>query len=893
MKKIIIPIFTLLSLNALAQQQPGVIKPTAEKLHARVREWPYPVNGITVPTNAPALLWPATNGKNMVLPMESGSEVPEDPNIGNVRYQVMLARDNAFKTSLIKSDIQSWAVYPLHQALQPGKWFWKYGYALKGTNKWSWSPVYDFKIDAKYSSQKVSPPLAEVLKRNEAQHPRLWNMHAIGNEFYSNNLQNPEAKKFIGYAEKLMKAPLPTEKPVRDIDTTGKTSLEKKGLMDRMYHDFGDIVGSPVRDLCIAYQLTHDDRFIVDAKRRAINLLGMDPDKHYATRDDFNNGAVLEALGWFYDVGYDRLTSNEKDQFKKMIKKRAKVIFDHLPNRFELHVSDNHVWQITMRNLAIGTIPVVNEIPEAKEWLSYLYEVWSARFPVLGTTDGGWHEGNGYFKVNYRSIIYLSQLFGDCTGVNYFKLPWMQSLPDYMLYTNPPKSASTAIGDMWENMPNVNKGQGQFAEAIALKINNPYLNWYVNEVKTNNPEFFTGNDDYLLFRLLNYKPAQQFPQKAPVDLPKSKLFADVGVEAMHGDLAKPDQELASYLLSSPFGSSGHGHAAQNAITVNYQGKVVLGASGYYSNFSDKHNLLYYRTSRAYSTILADSLGQKLGEEGYGWIPRAISGKHIQYALGDASNAYGDIKSEFWLDRFKQINLVPTPANGHGNPHVTLYRRHMLQLDGNYIILYDELEAEKSVKWTTQFHSPNYTIEAQKSEKSVQQHFTIKTETGQLDASIFANAAIGLKVHHNFTEPAVNWMKLTGSGGKLREYKDQWHAGITSLPAQKFRFLTLIQVKNGKTEIIKTLSDANGLYHLQVGDWEIQVQLDGNKKASLQVLGKKAGSLFNYGDLPITFNSKIYKPAMPGSSILLEQNGAKLNKQEVIDKLPDVAIYDKE
>ncbi|MGN7990037.1 DUF4962 domain-containing protein [Pedobacter sp. 22226] len=893
MKKLLTPILTLFFLNVLAQQQPAVIKLTAGKLHARVREWPYPVNGITVPTNAPALLWPATNGQKMVTPMESGSDIPEDPNIGNIRYQVFLARDKDFKTALIKSDIQAWAVYPLHQALQPGKWFWKYGYALKGETKWSWSPVYDFVVDARYASEKVSPPLAEVIKRNEAPHPRLWNMHAISEDFYNNNKNNPEAKKFIAFAEKLMKAPLPAEKPVRDIDTTGKTGLEKRGLMDRMYHGFGDMVGDPVRNLCIAYQLTHDERFIIDAKRRAINILNMDPDKHYATHDDFNSGAVLEALGWFYDVGYDRISEEEKAQFKAMITKRAKLIYDHLPNRFELHVSDNHVWQITLRNLAIGTIPVVNEVPEAKEWLSYLYEVWSARFPVLGTTDGGWHEGNGYFKVNYRSIIYLSQLFGDFTGVDYFKLPWMQNLALYTVYTNPPKSASTAIGDGWENMPNINKGQAQFSEAMALKLNNPYLNWYVSQLRVTNPEYFTGTDDYLLFRLLNYKPTQKFPEKSPADLPKSKLFADVGVDAMHEDLTKLDKELASYLLSSPFGSSGHGHSAQNAITVNYNGKVVLGGSGYYSNFSDKHNLLYYRTSRAYSTILADSIGQRLGEEGYGWIPRSISGNHIQYALGDASNAYGDITSEFWLGRFKQINLTPTTANGHGNPNVTLYRRHMLQLEGNYIVLYDELEAKNPVKWTTQFHSPNYTIEAAKSDNPIQQNFVVKTETGQLDASVFANSAIGLTVHHNFTEPAVNWMKLTGEGGKLREYKDQWHAGITSAPAQKFRFLTILQVKDGKAEIIKTLSATNGLYHLQIGNWDIQAQLDGNKKAALQVFGKQVNALFNYGDLPVSFNGQAYKPQQTGSSTLLEMKGTKLEKQEVTDKLPDVALYDKE
>ncbi|WP_316837302.1 DUF4962 domain-containing protein [Pedobacter nutrimenti] len=892
MKKTLAIAFSAITISTFAQQQPAVIKLTAEKLHSRVREWPYPVNGITVPTNAPALLWPGTNGKDMVKPMESGSEVPEDPNIGNVRYKIMLASDPAFKNDLVISAEQRWAVYPLHQALRPGKWYWKYAYSLKGKNQWVWSPVYDFVVDAKYANEKVSPPVSVVLKRNEGAHPLLWDMNRSGEDFYRNNLQNPEAKKFIVFAEKLMRAPLPVEEPQRVIDTTGKNPREKKIILERMYHGFGDAVGTPVRNLCIAYQLTKDKRFILDAKRRAMNIAHMNPDG-LATGDDFTSGAVLEALGWFYDAGYSFLDPQEKEFLKNVITLRAKRVYDHLPNRFELHVSDNHVWQITLRNLAIATVAVINDVPEAKEWLTYMYEVWSARFPVLGTTDGGWHEGNGYFRVNFKSIIYLSQMFGDFSGVDYFKLPWMQNLSYYMLYTHPVGSASTAIGDMWENIPTVVKGEAWFADALTFRENNPYLNWYVDEIKAGNPDYFHGTDDYLLFRLLNYKPDNKLTTIVPVKLPKSRDFADVGVVAMHEDLAHADKSLSSYLFSSPFGSSGHGHASQNAFTINYKGKVIFGGTGYYSNFSDKHNLLYYRSSKAYNTILADSLNQKIGEEGYGWIPRAISGQHIQYALGDASNAYGEIKSEFWLDRFKQINVKPDKANGYGESGVTLYRRHMLQLEGGYIVLYDELEASKPVKWTTQFHTPYCEIEAQKSGNANEQSFEVKTNLGKVNASIFANGPLHLTVHNKFYETAVNWNKVTDDNGNIKEFKDQWHAGITSLPSQKFRFLTVIQIKNGQAEVIKTLSVNNGLYHLQVGGWDIEAQLDGTKTAALQISGEQQKSLFNYGNLQIHYLGKNYMPQIAGSSLLLEMDGAKLNRREVVDELPDVAKFDRQ
>ena len=49
-KKISFSILLILSGKVFAQQ-PAEIKLTAEKLHSRVREWPYPVNGITPHAN--------------------------------------------------------------------------------------------------------------------------------------------------------------------------------------------------------------------------------------------------------------------------------------------------------------------------------------------------------------------------------------------------------------------------------------------------------------------------------------------------------------------------------------------------------------------------------------------------------------------------------------------------------------------------------------------------------------------------------------------------------------------------------------------------------------------------------------------------------------------------
>jgi len=215
----------------------------------------------------------------------------------------------------------------------------------------------------------------------------------------------------------------------------------------------------------------------------------------------------------------------------------------------------------------------------------------------------------------------------------------------------------------------------------------------------------------------------------------------------------------------------------------------------------------------------------------------------------------------------------------------------LQLDGDYIILYDELEAAKPVKWTTQFHAPYYKIVAQPTSNANQQNFEVETDLGEVNASVFANSPLKMVVHDQFTEPAVNWAKVTDDEGQIKDFKPQWHAGITSTPAQKFRFLTVIQVKDGKPEVLQTLTNANSIIHLKIGQWEIQAQLDGNQPAALQVTDSQVGSLFNYGALPINIAGKNYKPEIPGSSMLLEMQQGKIIRKEVVDELPDVAKLD--
>src|SRR5690606_19439298 len=98
------------------------------------------------------------------------------------------------------------------------------------------------------------------------------------------------------------------------------------------------------------------------------------------TRDDFNSGNVMEAMALAYDCFYKYLSTEQQILLREAIAHRGRDFYSHMVNRFEAQLCDNHVWQHTLRNFSIAAFAVAHDVPEASEWLSYIYEVWSGRF---------------------------------------------------------------------------------------------------------------------------------------------------------------------------------------------------------------------------------------------------------------------------------------------------------------------------------------------------------------------------------------------------------------------------------------------------------------------------------------------------------------------------------
>ena len=369
----------------------------------------------------------------------------------------------------------------------------------------------------------------------------------------------------------------------------------------------------------------------------------------------------------------------------------------------ENHLFDNHFWQQNMRVLFQVALSLYDKPAYSSEVLpmmEYYYELWTARAPASGfNRDGIWHNGTGYFSANILTLAYMPSLLSFISRYDYLSHPWYQNVGRSLVYTCPPGSKSNGFGDNSEKGSEPNRLVAAFADYLACETGDSYAGWYAGECW----ELLRRDYELRLYRMCT---DQDYNTAFPAGADKMVWYKDAGEVAMHSAPEDTGKDLALSFRSSTFGSGSHTTASQNAFNLLYKGVDVYRSTGYYQNFSDAHNLMSYRHTRAHNSLLVNGIGQPYSTEGYGSVTRAMGGQHISYCLGDVSHAYRGISNDpMWVGYFKQAGIEQTPENGFGATPLTKYRRHVLMLHPHTVIVYDELEASEAVRWEWLLHSP--------------------------------------------------------------------------------------------------------------------------------------------------------------------------------------------
>lgn len=336
--------------------------------------------------------------------------------------------------------------------------------------------------------------------------------------------------------------------------------------------------------------------------------------------------------------------------------------------------------------------------------------------------------------------------------------------------------------------------------------------------------------------------------------------------------ANPCIIIMPYMLSisSPYGSTSHALANQNAFNTFFGGKAIFYSSGHRTGFTDDHCMYAYRNTRAHNSILVNGMGQKIGTEGYGWIPRYYEGEEISYVVGDASNAYGKVVSPLWLERGRLSGTQFTPEKGWDENKLEFFRRHIVQLGrSGLFVVYDELAGKEPVKWNYLLHTVELPMEVVKEEGGLRILGKNKAD-GISIAHLYSSQEMTYAQTDTFFVAALDWKKRLG-----KALANHYHFTATTTPCNKVFFLNIIDV-HGNNRADAVINHQGN--RITVEGWVIECNLDSEGKAFLHIENKQNGA-----SLDFNYNSN------KGATTIVDQLGGKRIEKRLVDSLPKPEI----
>ena len=196
-----------------------------------------------------------------------------------------------------------------------------------------------------------------------------------------------------------------------------ETEKIKKNSSQKVGYEFG----RSLQLLTQAYVLTKDVKYFNEAKKWMQEASTWDP-KGLTHLNDFGDSSIMESLALAVDIFWDQLSDLERGKIIVQISDRADGFYDSWKNYLENRNSSMHVWQHILHRLFLTSLALVDEVPQAKDWLEYIYEIWLAQHPKMGVEDGAWFNGTGYVRMGVMTAIDIPLKLGQITGKNFFIL---------------------------------------------------------------------------------------------------------------------------------------------------------------------------------------------------------------------------------------------------------------------------------------------------------------------------------------------------------------------------------------------------------------------------------------------------------------------------------------
>lgn len=598
-----------------------------------------------------------------------GSEVTVNPppiswmrDTRGTSWALEIARDRSFNNPEVRVDDWPWLLYTHTEPLGEGEYFWRYRFSDKDGQLSHWSEPLSF-IVPKGTPEFPRPSAEELRKRIPSEHPR---MYTTPEKVKTLREEAKEGSEELENLLKTAKAYLKT-KPMEEPKpwTGGKWNVEEW----RAYMREAGQAASRMSTMAFAWMLTGEEQYGEGAKAFLLEFSGWDPLGPSGMKINDEVGMpVLFSMSRSYDWLYDYLSEEERETVREALRDRANATFDHMRVRpYEQMPFNSHFGRM-WHWLGEAGVSLYGEVPEAEVWLDHAMMVFYSWYPFWGDSDGGWAEGIWYWSSYNSRVTTWLLLMDETMGLDGAKKPFYSNVADFPLFVAPPGNPVGGFGDFAERSA-PGSAVAKTALLFAQLRGNPTWQWYA---ETQGAKW--GNDplDYLRRR----RPSPE--AKAPTDLPLVKVFQKSGIAAFNTDVADAENNLHLALRCSEFGNISHSHSDQNAIVLAAFGEPLLVNTGLRDFYNSPFVKNYYWHTRSHNAVLIDGKGQPRDKSAAGSIVAyGEEPDHLAWAVGDASNAYGDF--------------------------VKVYRRWVAFLPDRGAVLVDEVETTGS-EISLRFHA---------------------------------------------------------------------------------------------------------------------------------------------------------------------------------------------
>jgi len=529
---------------------------------------------------------------------------------------------------------------------------WRYRGRTEEGEWTTWSRWRRFTIPETAAAMPM-PPRKELLARIPGEHPRLFlrpeELPRL-RELAKGPLQD-RYQELVKECEQLLKSPPPTKEPPKYPAGTVRNSDDWREIWwgNRRY---------TIRTLNAAATLAFtrlldgNEQYGQLARRILMDCAQWDP--HGATGYRYNDEAGMPYNYYFvrtYTFVHDLLSEQEREVCRRVMKARGDEMYRHLYPRhlwrpYSSH--SNRAWHF------LGEIGVamLDEVEGADDWVWFAMNVFYNVYPVWSDSDGGWHEGAGYWSSYINRFTWWADVMRSAMRVNAYDKPYFSKIGYYPMYLLPPGKVGGGFGDL--NARRTAASQRKLVSQLAVQASNGHWQWYVDQLGGGQSE-----DGYIGF-VRGVLP--DVTPKDPDDLPASRLFARTGQAMLNTTIRDADKDVQLVFKSSPFGTWSHGYEANNSFLLWAYGQRLLIRSGYRDSYGTEHHRNWMWSTRSVNNITVNGHGQlPHSQASQGRIEAFYTSPTIDYVVGEAGEAYRDkADRDSRLQRFTRSILFVKP-----------------------------------------------------------------------------------------------------------------------------------------------------------------------------------------------------------------------------------------